>query len=61
VYVDDGRAIGATADLAWWAARAYAAGCLKLGIQDAARKRTSASRIPGSWAGTLTHTDRDQV
>jgi hypothetical protein len=61
VYVDDVRVTGATADLAWWAARAYAAWCSKLGVQDAARKRTSASRTPGPWAGTVTHTDREQV
>jgi hypothetical protein len=32
VYVDDGRAIGAMADLAWGAACAYAAGCSRLGV-----------------------------
>ncbi len=61
VYVDNGRAIRATADLAWQAARAYADGCARLGVQDASRKWTSASRTPGPWAGTVTHTDRDQV
>ena len=35
--------------------------CARLGVQDAARKRTSASRTPGPWAGTVTHTDQDQV
>jgi hypothetical protein len=61
VYIDDGRTIGATADLAWQAACAYAAGCARLGVQDASRKWTLASRTPGPWAGTVTHTDRDQV
>jgi hypothetical protein len=61
VYVDDGRAIGATADLAWQAARTYTTGCARLGVQDASWKRTSASRTPGPWAGTVTHTDRNQV
>ena len=61
VYVDDGRAIGHSAELAWRVARFYAAMCARLGVQDAARKRTSASRTPGPWAGTVTHTDQDQV
>lgn len=60
-YVDDGRAIGHSAELAWRAARCHAATCARLGVQDAARKRTSASRTPGPWAGTVTHTDQDQV
>ena len=61
VYVDDGRAIGHSAEIAWQVARFYAAMCARLGVQDAARKRTSASRTPGPWAGTVTHTDQDQV
>ena len=61
VYVDDGRAVGHSAELTWRAARCYAATCASLGVQDAARKRTSASRTPGPWAGTFTHTDQDQV
>ncbi|KAL3786657.1 hypothetical protein ACHAW5_001375 [Stephanodiscus triporus] len=61
VYVDDGRAVGHSAELAWQAARRYAAVCAFLGVQDAARKRTSASRTPGPWAGTVTHTDQGQV
>ncbi len=61
MYVDDGRAIEATVDLAWRAARAYAAGCARLGVKDASRKRTSASRTPGPWAGTVTHMERNQV
>ena len=61
MYVDDCRAIAHSAELAWRAARAYAAGCARLGIQDASRKRTSPSMVPGPWAGTVTHTDREQV
>jgi hypothetical protein len=36
VYVDDGRAVGHSAELAWRAARCYAARCAFLGVQDAA-------------------------
>jgi len=31
------------------------------GLQDAARKRRDASRMPGSWAGTVIHTDGEEV
>jgi len=61
VYVDNGWAIGHSAEMAWRAARCYTATCARLGVQDAARKWTSASRTPGPWAGTVTHTDQDQV
>ncbi len=61
VYMDNRRAIGATADLAWQAAHIYAPGCARLGVQDASQKWTSASRTPGPWAGTVTQLDRDQV
>ncbi len=44
VYVDDGRVVAHSADLTWRAARAYVAGCSKLGVQDASRKQT---RQPG--------------
>ena len=59
IYVDDGRTVGHSEELAWRAACFYAAKWASLGIQDAARKRTSASRTPGPWAGTVTHTDQD--
>ena len=57
VYIDDGRATGPTELLAWQAGRAYGAGCTRRGVQDAPRKRTSPSQMPGPWAGTVTHTD----
>jgi hypothetical protein len=56
VYVDDGRPTGYCRDLTWRAARAYGLGCLRRGIQDASRKRTSPTETPGTWAGTVTHT-----
>ena len=30
-------------------------------MQDASRKRTSPSQIPGPWAGTVTHRDEGKV
>jgi hypothetical protein len=58
VYVDDGRVVvGCNPALVWRAARAYAAACSRRGVQDAARKRTSPTMTPVSWAGTITHTD----
>jgi hypothetical protein len=61
VYVANGRVVAYSSELAWRAARAYAACCSGFGIQDASRKRTSALRTPGSWAGIVTHTDENQV
>ncbi len=61
VYVDDGRATGHSPRLTWAAARAYAAGCSRRGVQDASRKRTSPLDTPGPWAGTVTHTADGRV
>ena len=61
VYVDDGRATRPMEFLAWQAGQAYSAGCTRRGVQDALRKWTSPSQTPGPWAGTVTHTDQDQV
>ena len=61
VYVDDGRTIGHSPQITWAAARAYAAGCSRRGVQDASRKRTSPTDTPGPWAGTVTHTAGGRV
>ena len=61
VYVDDGRVVAYLPDLAWRAARAYAACCARLVVQDASRKRTLPSEMPGPRAGTVTHTNGGQV
>ena len=39
----------------------YGAGCTRLGVQDASRKRTMPTHTPGPWAGTVTHTDAGEV
>ena len=56
VYVDDGRVCGASKSLCWGACRRFSSICAKLGIQDAARKRTEPSQTPGPWAGSIMHT-----
>lgn len=61
VYVDDGRATGHSREICWAAARKFASLCSKFGVQDAARKRTFPSLMPGPWAGTVTHTDLGMV
>ncbi len=61
VYVDNGRVVANSPDLAWRAAWAYASCCARLGVQNASRKRTSPSETPGPWAGTVTHTDGGRV
>jgi hypothetical protein len=57
VYVDDGRPTGYCRDLTWRAARVRSLGCSRRGIQDASRKRTLPTEMPGLWAGTVTHTE----
>ena len=61
VYVDDGRVTGHSAEQMVLGARAYGAGCTRLGVQDASRKRTTPTHTPGPWAGTVTHTDAGEV
>ncbi len=61
VYVDNCRVVAHSADLVWRAARAYAAMCTKMGIQNALRNCTSATQMQGPWAGTVTHTNGNQV
>jgi hypothetical protein len=60
-YVDDNRTTGNTEKEAWLAARRVASVCSYLGIQDAARKRRKASRIPGAWAGAVVSTGDEGV
>eukprot|EP00956_Cyclotella_meneghiniana_P007532 scaffold10178_cov23-Cyclotella_meneghiniana.AAC.4 len=57
LYVDDGRPTGFSAHQCWLAARRFCSMCSYLGIQDASRKRTSPTRTPGPWAGSVVHTD----
>jgi hypothetical protein len=57
IYVDDNRSVGNTREEARLAARRVASVCSFLGIQDASRKRRSASKTPGAWAGTVILTD----
>ncbi len=61
VYMDDGRPTVHCPRLTWAAGRAYAAGCLRRGIQDASRKRTLLMETLGPWAGTVTHTEGGRV
>jgi hypothetical protein len=56
MYVDDRRPTGHSQELTWKAAWAYGAGFSRRGIQDASRRRTSPTMMPGPWAGTVTHT-----
>jgi hypothetical protein len=61
VYVNDGWVTGHSAEQTALGARAYGAGCTRLGVQDASRKRTMPTHTPGPWAGTVTHTDAGKV
>lgn len=57
LYVDDGRPTGFDRFQCWKASRRFCSTCSFHGIQDASRKRTSPSRTPGPWAGSVLHTD----
>ena len=61
LYVNDNRATGNTKKEARLATRRVASICQYLGIQDAARKRRTASQTPGAWAGTILSTDGESV
>jgi hypothetical protein len=62
VYVDNGtRTAGHSPELTWRTARAYRSSCSRRGIQDASRKRTFPTVMPGYWAGTVTHTEGGSV
>jgi len=60
-YVDDKRVTGPTQALCEAATRRAASFLTYLGEQDASRKRVSASRRAGAWAGSVCHTDEDVV
>ena len=47
-YVDDGRATGHNKEAYWDASHRFASICTRLGVQDAARKRT----FPGQKSGS---------
>jgi hypothetical protein len=49
IYIDDVRTVANSQTEAWKASSKQAKTCLRLGLQDAARKQ----REPGAWAGTV--------
>ena len=55
-YMDDGRLTSFSAFECWKAAKRVCQMMSFLGIQDACRKRTVPSRVPGEWAGTSVDT-----
>lgn len=61
VYVDDGRATGHNRSICWRAICKFSSTCSRMGVQDAARKRTCPSLTPGPWAGTVCLTDNGEV
>jgi len=60
-YVDDLRPVGSTRAHCWAVAHRISTILCYLGIQDALRKRTALSLRAGAWAGTLVHTDKQEV
>jgi hypothetical protein len=60
IYMDDLRPTGPNTEECWRASRKGAVTCNHLGIQDAPRKRRAASKIVGSWAGSMVYTDDEE-
>jgi hypothetical protein len=61
VYVDDGKVMGWCKAACWEAASQFSKIMARLGIQDAARKRTEPSTTPGPWAGSVVHTEEGVI
>ena len=61
IYVDDGKVTGWRKVACWKAAAELTKVMAKLGLQDAARKRTEPSTTPGPWAGSVVHTNASEV
>jgi hypothetical protein len=61
IYIDDGKVTGWCKVACWKAATEFSKVMAKLGLQDAARKRTEPSVTPGPWAGSVVHTDASEV
>ena len=61
IYIDDLRPTGPSKRECWAAAHQVGGRLTWFGLQDAARKRRKASQKPGAWAGTVIHTDGEEV
>ena len=61
IYVDDERVQAPSYELAVLAARQVASRESYLGVQDAARKRRPPSQQAGAWAGSIIHTNNEEV
>ena len=57
VYVDDGRHMGPDKPLCWRATQKICSHIGWLGMQDASRKCTKATRLPGPTAASMLHTE----
>ncbi|KAL7521106.1 LOW QUALITY PROTEIN: hypothetical protein ACHAWX_005796 [Stephanocyclus meneghinianus] len=56
LYVDNGRPTGFCEEQCWSASQRFCSVCSHLGVQDASRKHTTPSQMPGPWAGSIIHT-----
>lgn len=61
VCVDNGKVTGWCKIACWRAASEFSKVMAKLGLQDAARKRTEPSIMPRPWAGSVVHTNASEV
>jgi hypothetical protein len=58
VYVDDGRHMGHDQGACWRTTRRFCSFKGWLGVQDATRKRTRPTTLPGLTAGSIIHTEK---
>ena len=60
-YIDDLRNTGPTAMECWEGLHQVCSRLTWLGLQDAPRKRNGPTQTPRAWAGSIVHSDKDQV
>ena len=60
-YIDDLRNTGPTATECWDGLHQVCSRLTWLGLQDAPRKRNGPTQTPRAWAGSIVHSDQEQV
>lgn len=61
IYMDDFRATGPSKRECWQGSQQIGSRLSWFGLQNASSKRTEASQTPEAWAGTVIHTDGENV
>jgi hypothetical protein len=61
IFIDDLRPMCPSEEECWQGSHQVGSQLTWLGIQDAPRKKQKASQRPGTWAGSVIHTDGGMV